>query len=216
MMEWDEHRSDAARLRDMAWHLGDLSKLIKDNSIGIEIGVWKAWSTRIWLEHTKCKFIYACDAWSTSVYKETEGTESPEYENYEKYKTRYNRMVKTGKDEDFEKHYDEVYFQVMQKLIPYSERIQIYRMSSKRFWNIWIESGKSPVDWAYIDGSHSYEPCLYDLESARKAVKKGGIIMGDDYNNYKSGVVKAVDEFCNKYGYERKRVNSEWRWYIQL
>lgn len=216
MMEWDLSESDQTKLKHMKWHLSDLCNLIPDDSIGIEIGVWKGWSTRTFLNHTKCKFIYAVDAWSTSVYKESESTEDPEWKSYEAYKKRYRKIVPSGKDEDFDREYDRTYFFASQHLIEYSERIQLYRMSSQSFWETWFGTNKSKVDWAYIDGSHSYEPCLHDLECARKAIRKGGLLMGDDYSPNKPGVIRAVDEFCEKYGYKRNVPNSAWRFWIEI
>ena len=60
------------------------------------------------------------------------------------------------------------------------------------------------LDWIYVDGDHSYEGCLSDLENSLKAVKPGGLILGDDYgwpNSKwnKPGVTKAVNEFINKH-----------------
>jgi hypothetical protein len=62
-------------------------------------------------------------------------------------------------------------------------------------------------DMIYIDGDHSYEGCKSDIEVAYKKIKKGGWIMGHDYEMnmnkaktvYSFGVRKAVDEFCNTY-----------------
>jgi len=62
-------------------------------------------------------------------------------------------------------------------------------------------------DMIYIDGDHSYEGCKKDLLAAFKKIKKGGWIMGHDYeqnfkkakNTYNFGVKKAVDEFCKNH-----------------
>lgn len=62
-------------------------------------------------------------------------------------------------------------------------------------------------DMIYIDGDHSYEGCKRDLLTAFKKIKKGGYIMGHDYEmnmkkahkQYFFGVKKAVDEFCATY-----------------
>jgi len=61
-------------------------------------------------------------------------------------------------------------------------------------------------DMLYIDGDHSYEGCKKDLNAAIKKVKKGGWIMGHDYEMnmdkaktyYSFGVKQAVDEFCKE------------------
>ena len=36
-------------------------------------------------------------------------------------------------------------------------------------------------DWVYIDGNHQYEFVMKDLEVARRKVRNGGIIAGDDF-----------------------------------
>ena len=62
-------------------------------------------------------------------------------------------------------------------------------------------------DMIYIDADHSYEGCKRDLEASYKKLKKGGYLMGHDYEmnmkkaktTYSFGVKKAVDEFCKNY-----------------
>jgi hypothetical protein len=62
-------------------------------------------------------------------------------------------------------------------------------------------------DMIYLDGDHSYEGVKKDLEQAILKVKKGGWIMGHDYEMnvakaeklWTFGVREAVDEFCQKY-----------------
>ena len=58
-------------------------------------------------------------------------------------------------------------------------------------------------DCFFIDGDHSYEATLKDLNNALQIVKKGGMILGDDYKWPKSrwskpGTTKAVNEFKEK------------------
>jgi hypothetical protein len=60
------------------------------------------------------------------------------------------------------------------------------------------------IDVIYIDGDHSYEGCRNDLEHAFPKLRKGGLIMGHDYEmnmtkaktKWEFGVKRAVDEFC--------------------
>lgn len=62
-------------------------------------------------------------------------------------------------------------------------------------------------DLIYIDGNHSYEGVVVDLELAYKKVKPGGWICFHDYGlnmnkcktAYAFGVVRGVDEFCERY-----------------
>jgi hypothetical protein len=58
-------------------------------------------------------------------------------------------------------------------------------------------------DFIYIDACHLYESVLWDMENYFPKLKKGGLLGGHDYINHKAfGVIRAVDEFCEKNGYE--------------
>ena len=58
------------------------------------------------------------------------------------------------------------------------------------------------VDTLFIDGSHELDSVRRDCDALIPLVKKGGIIMFDDYNvnNPASGVYPAVNEAIKKYG----------------
>jgi hypothetical protein len=54
-------------------------------------------------------------------------------------------------------------------------------------------------DLIYIDGDHSYEGVLSDLTISNLKVKENGYICGHDYISPRfDGVVRAVNEFCEK------------------
>jgi len=55
-------------------------------------------------------------------------------------------------------------------------------------------------DYLYIDGEHSYEGVMKDLELWHPKVKDEGILAGHDYNSLVAwpGVTKAVKEFAGK------------------
>jgi hypothetical protein len=52
----------------------------------------------------------------------------------------------------------------------------------------------TPLDFAFIDGSHSYEYVLTDSWNAISRLRAGGIIVWDDYLNFFPGVLRAVGE----------------------
>ena len=56
-------------------------------------------------------------------------------------------------------------------------------------------------DFVYLDGDHSYESVLKDLESWYPKLKKFGVMCGDDYGGgpVGLGVIKAVYEFAYKH-----------------
>ncbi len=58
-------------------------------------------------------------------------------------------------------------------------------------------------DWVYVDGNHLYEFVKRDLEVYLPKVKRGGLVICDDYMEgigewWAGGVKRAVDEFVAK------------------
>ena len=54
------------------------------------------------------------------------------------------------------------------------------------------------IDFAFVDGGHEYDVVKSDTENAVKMVKSGGIIIWDDYLNWK-GVKQAIEELSLDY-----------------
>lgn len=60
------------------------------------------------------------------------------------------------------------------------------------------------LDWAYIDGDHSYRGAMKDARAAQNAVKPGGILFFNDYTMWSPGeaipygVVAVVNELVNE------------------
>ncbi len=48
------------------------------------------------------------------------------------------------------------------------------------------------LDWVYIDSTHTYEHTKLEISLSLAKVKKGGYIMGDDYNSYPDAYHKGV------------------------
>ncbi len=68
-------------------------------------------------------------------------------------------------------------------------------------------------DWLYIDGDHSYEAVVADLEAWTPKVKRGGFVTGDDYywrdESSKRSVKRAVDEFRARHDIREFLVKNE-------
>ena len=65
-------------------------------------------------------------------------------------------------------------------------------------------------DLIYIDGDHSYEGVLKDLEMSLHKVKPNGYICGHDYSANKfPQVVKSVNDFIKKYNYNIKYITKD-------
>lgn len=73
----------------------------------------------------------------------------------------------------------------------------------------------SHFDWIYIDGDHTFEAVLRDLELYAPKVKRDGFILGHDFTNYPAyasrnfGVVPAVAEFRKRHGYALLLLTAE-------
>ena len=63
-------------------------------------------------------------------------------------------------------------------------------------------------DWIYIDADHRYEGVARDIKAAHRKVKEKGFLIFNDYTTWspreveKYGVMKAVNEFCIREGWE--------------
>ena len=65
----------------------------------------------------------------------------------------------------------------------------------------------SEIDMIFLDGGHSYETVSSDLSLILKKIKKGKVIICDDYDQTSYGVKKAVDELKDQVS-EIKELNK--------
>lgn len=54
------------------------------------------------------------------------------------------------------------------------------------------------LDFIYIDGNHAYEYVKKDLQLWTPKIKKGGLVMGDDWCKLFSQVIRAICDFAEK------------------
>jgi hypothetical protein len=67
------------------------------------------------------------------------------------------------------------------------------------------------LDFVYIDGNHDYEFVRDDINAWYPKVKSGGVISGHDFElDAYPGIVKAVNEFIEKYGLKLIYNNYDW------
>ena len=68
------------------------------------------------------------------------------------------------------------------------------------------------LDFVYIDADHTYESVKEDINAWAKKVRKGGIVSGHDYYEFKltksCEVIRAVDEYVQEHGLELQL--TEW------
>ena len=160
----------------------ETAKRIPFNSTGIEIGVWKGETSAKFLK--RCGFLHMVDAWSVEPY-----SADPEYLG------KYAPLAGGSSEEAFVRKYESVYAGVVERFGG-DMRCRIHRMTSARFFRMFegLDAG-----WIYIDGDHSFEGCLDDLEGSLKVLRRDGTIFGDDFGN-KPGVTAALKVFTDRHG----------------
>ena len=156
-------------------HVVETVKRIPPGSVGVEIGVWQGNSSALFLE--RCQFLHLVDPWSVDPYKV-----QPEY--FQRYKV----LVGSAEKQDFKTYYENVYESVKKRFA--ARPVKIHRRTSAEFFDTF----DGLVDWVYIDGMHTFDGCMADLNGSLKIVRRGGFIFGDDYGT-KPGVAEAVDAF---------------------
>lgn len=84
------------------------------------------------------------------------------------------------------------YNETKRRLAPYPKAKMVQAMSMDAVRDVANES----LDFAYVDGHHSFDYVMSDLIEWSKRVRSGGIIAGDDYFEMKwGGVIQAVQAY---------------------
>ena len=146
-------------------------------STGAEIGVWKGdLSARI-LAVVRPKRLYLIDPWrkaerDTVRFMDTQSAGDQTYMDsvHDSVVNRFNAAISRGV-------------------------VVVHRARSQ---DAATKIPTDSLDWAYIDGDHTYEAVLADLHAYADKVRPGGFLAGDDYaqgGRYRGGVKRAVDEF---------------------
>lgn len=159
-----------------------LLKIMPNNSVCAEIGVYKGDFTKRILQVVKPKRLYLIDKWGGQP-GAAESIETWE-KRYQFVRKKFSSEIKKGKviiKRDYShvvlKEFDDSYF-----------------------------------DWIYIDGSHQYDVVKQDLELSYLKVKPGGFITGDDYGvNHKPwgpGLKRAVDEFASTHSIKKLQIKQ--------
>jgi predicted O-methyltransferase YrrM len=64
------------------------------------------------------------------------------------------------------------------------------------------------VNFAFLDGHHTYPYVMREFEWLRPRQRPGDVVVFDDYTDDFPGVIQAVDEICDRFGYDRHVVRS--------
>jgi hypothetical protein len=128
-------------------------------------------------------------------------------------------------------HENQIYGEAMNNIKGFEDRAVMVRASSEIASDMFEDNS---LDFVYIDANHAYDYVVQDIELWYPKIKEGGYLCGHDYinmdwyndpnftengkdkhiysNNFYHGVFgvnPAVDEFCEKNGYD-SQVTKEW------
>lgn len=114
-------------------------------------------------------------------------------------------------DEDYG-GFDGLYGEVRDMLSVYGDRVELIRKTSTEAAPD-FEDGC--LDFVFIDGFHDYENCFNDISFWHHRVRKGGYVMGHDWDHASHpGVQQAVVEH---YGNEVTGISKPVHvWYVQV
>jgi hypothetical protein len=165
-------------------YLKELKKILNPNPVCMEIGVLTGTFSKQLLDNLHPKELHLVDPFENGI----DPISQKEVYDSLQIKTAYS---------------DEKCLSEVKQLFK-SEIEQNIVFINKNFSTDAIKQYKTKkFDFIYIDACHIYESVLWDLENYIGKIKKGGYIGGHDYFGHPDfGVIKAVDEFCEKHGYE--------------
>jgi len=145
-----------------------LFDMIPKRAVCLEIGVWEGTFTKQIVRKSNPSELHIVDPWVFT-------------EGMKKY---------FDGQEALEEVFERVY-----KRFGKRDNIFIHRCMSEQLASNFHDEY---FDWIYIDGDHSFEGLYSDLINYYPKVKKGGLVIGDDYGGKSPGVEKAVNKFCTE------------------
>jgi hypothetical protein len=184
----------------------NIMELIKEGSVGAEIGVWMGSSSRQFIQRKPAK-LYLVDPWAVRGYDEALEAKDETFD-YDKYLNNYSKLAGDPTAESFDVYYDDVAANVQREFGSLSN-VEVCRMTATEWFS---QFDKPFLDWIYIDGDHSYTGAYTDFCNALKVVKSGGVVIGDDYKwgrpGDKGGVKKAVNQWAEENGLELQQYGA--------
>lgn len=144
--------------------------------VAVEIGVWQGEFSGQILEYLEPDVLYLIDPWANV----TDDSHSEAFVG----RTDDNRM-------------ERIYQNVQKR---YIAEISQQRVKIIRDWSVQAlkQFDKESIDFAYVDGDHSYEGVSADLKALFPKMTVGGIMAFDDYHRrgwWGDGVIRAINEF---------------------
>jgi len=95
-------------------------------------------------------------------------------------------------------------------LAPWSEMVRKYLVFVQGDTHFMLPSVSiDRVNFAFLDGAHTYPDVLFEFAQIAGSQYTGDVVVFDDYTpSQYPGIVAAVDEICNKYGYSPEKLSA--------
>jgi hypothetical protein len=161
-----------------------LVAMLPRGGVGAEVGAWKGDFSAQLLRRTRPQRLYLVDPW--------EYRDDPEYAH-----AMFGDRTPGGQQK-----MDAIHDAVCAR---FAREIAAGKVVVKRARSTEAAAGLDSLDWAYIDGDHTYPAVRQDLEAYYPLIRPGGVLAGDDYGMvgwWEDGVRRAVDEFAATHGCE--------------
>ena len=152
--------------------INQISKKLNDKDVYLNIGVWRGFSMFAGMLNTKCE-VYGVDNFSHDYADADHSLDN----NQESLKTKKYFYKKFNQLQNKEKHF-------------------FLDLDYKEFFKSWENKNKE-IDFYYYDGEHSYKNQYDNLIIASNFLKKGSIILIDDFNEIE--VENATLDFVSKF-----------------
>jgi len=179
---------DAVRRR---WQRHQLLAQLPRGAVMVEIGAWKGDFAARLLDAKHPRELHIVDPWahrSGEGYEDSwfgQRTQEQMDEIYESVKDRFAREIESG-------------------------QVTLHRLPST---TAAADFEPESLDVVYVDGDHTYEGALADLNAYWPLLAPGGCMAGDDYADigawWGDGVVRAVDDFVAAHACETRIFGSQ-------
>lgn len=157
--------------------INQICKNLKDEDVYLNIGVWRGFSMFAGMFNTKCR-VYGVDNFSF------------DYEDG-------NSSLKNLEEESKARKY---FFKNFDKIKNVNKHF-FYDIDYRDFFKSW-EKKNQTINFYYYDGEHSYKNQLDNLIIANNYLKKGSVILVDDYNEIE--VESATLDFISSFNSDFK------------
>lgn len=158
---------------------------------GAEIGVKEGRNAETMLKLLNIKKLYLIDPYEEYT---DENFEEGETEEINGDKTDLQKKFYSKKLHHTDKFMEDIMKNTISKFEKYKDKVIFVRKKSEDA----VNNIDDDLDFIYIDGNHTYEYVLKDLNNYYKKIKEGGILCGHDFCYPNMGVVKAILDFVIK------------------